>query len=165
MLPSDYLARIGEVVLIFEVLEKNLASVLTGFISPNIFVGIIITQEVGFRELVRLIKAIYMQLYGEDADFAALKTIIEEARRVKTLRDKMVHSSFSHVSDPEKNIDHIARFKVTAKESKGYQRHIEKITLADLDSVVAQIKEVNNALLDWHIRLIKIGKTPYIRMA
>jgi hypothetical protein len=165
MLPPDYLARIGHVVLIFALLEKNLASVLPGFISPNIFVGIIITHEVGFRELVRLIKAIYVQLYGEDAHFGELKTILEDARRVKALRDKMVHSSFSHVSDPEKNINHITRFKVTAKESKGYQRHTEKITLADLDTVIAEIEKVNNALLNWSIRLIKLGKTPYICMA
>jgi hypothetical protein len=24
---------------------------------------------------------------------------------------------------------------------------------------------VNKALLDWHIKLIKVGKTPYIKMA
>jgi hypothetical protein len=165
MLPTDYLTRIGNVVTKFELLQRNLGSVLTGFISPNPFVGIIVTREVGFWELVRLIKAIYMQLHGEDDDFAQLKTILEEAKRVKALRDKIVHSGFTHVSDPEKKIDHIGRFKVTAKERRGYQRHSEKITLADLDGVVGEIGRINDDLLDWSIRLIKLGKTPYIQMA
>jgi hypothetical protein len=165
VLPVKYLSRIGHVVLAFERLERNLSSVLVGFISPNAFVGIIITQEVGFRELVRMIKAIYMQQHQQDDDFVALKKIIEDAKGVKALRDKIVHSGFTHVADPEKEIDHIARFKVTAKESHGYQRQTEKITLADLDKVISQINVVNKALLDWHIKLIKVGKTPYIKMA
>jgi hypothetical protein len=165
MLPSDYLSRIGHVVLAFERLERNLASVLTGFISPNIFVGIIITQEIGFRELVRLIKAIYMQLHQQDDHFAELKKVLEDAKEVKGLRDKIVHSGFTHMAAPEKEIDHIARFKVTAKERHGYQRHTEKITLGDLDNVISQINVVNSALLDWHIKLIMLGKTPYIKMA
>jgi hypothetical protein len=165
MLPSDYHARIGHVVMAFERLERNLSSVLTGYISPNILVGIIITQEIGFRELVRLIKTIYMQLHGEDQDFVKLRQILEDVKEVKTLRDKMVHSSFTHVSDPDKEIEHIHRFKVTAKERHGYRRHTEKITLDDLDKMIARIDAVNSALLDWHIELIKVGKTPYVRMA
>jgi hypothetical protein len=163
MLPDEYLARIGHVVLSFERLEKNMAVWLTLFISTDVFVGIIVTSEVGFRELVRLFKAIYIHLYKEDQDFEALKNLLERAKKAKKLRDQVVHSGYTHMGDRTDKSNHITRFKVTAKESKGYQRQFEKLTPQAFDRVITEIDAVNRDFLAWCNDLNAKKKIPHLR--
>lgn len=158
--PTEFLARIGHVVIAWSAFEHNLAMVIITMISPDIDAGISVIKELHFRALADAALNVYRAHIGEDDDFAKLEQIINRAEVLVEERNLIVHSTF-HVS--EKDPNRVSLWKVSARR-KGIKRRAKIVDVPTLEATGDKIYELSKELLDLHHRSIAAGKTKYVKM-
>src|SRR5206468_11604620 len=101
-LPTEFLAGLGRVVLVWSQFESNLAHVTMDFIGPSgvrphraVDIATALVKELRFRALAVAALNVYRARFGEDAGFEQLSAIIRRAEQLETKRNQLVHATYS----------------------------------------------------------------------
>jgi len=141
---DEYLKQIGDMTVSFAILEKMIV-IAAGMLCQNCQEVVqIAAAQLSFRNLRVFLASIYIERFGQDANFPALRKLMKRAELLEDRRNQVTHSLWFSGHDH----DTIWRSKHIASKNKGLKHHMEAYTLKDLASFV---KEINILAYDIEI--------------
>jgi len=154
---DEVLAEIGKITIMFSLIENSLAAIIGKIVTVGRLqheLGIIITAELSFRQLISTLSSLLIFALGKDNDY------VVQFKRVKPLlfkaeqeRNMVVHSVWgaqSGSTEPHA----IVRIKATAKHKKGLHIDFVNMKLEDLCRITDLIGEAYKelCLFELHFR-------------
>jgi hypothetical protein len=152
--PEKLLTRIGDITVSFAILESTIRMLIGSLIAEHQRIGQIITAELAFKNLRALAVSLYKERRGEDADFAALKALMQRAAQLEERRNQITHSLWAVGSVAGT----VTRVKATAKEKCGIRFQFEDLTEQDLAAVANDLKQLGEEVQLFWIKLLNAGK-------
>lgn len=152
--PAAALAAIGDVTVSFSLLESVMQGGVTSMVREHQRVGQIITSELSFKQLRALAISLYIERHGKDADYPMLRGLLLRAAQVEQQRNRVAHSIWG-AGDAANSVFSI---KSTAKETRGLQWSTKRFTVAELEGLADQIKQVGGEIEAFYMKLTLTGK-------
>lgn len=141
--PDDLIVAIGKVTLNFSGLEFSIKDFVWRLVgSDHGQIPQIVTSELSFDQLVKLLSSLHKTRDHDAAAQAELDAILGRAKAVEGERNQVTHSHWG--PGPSEGVHH--RIKLTAKQKKGLQYHVEPVTVADINGVAGRIRSVTAEL-------------------
>ena len=126
---SRHCEALGRVLTSFQHLEHRLTEIVGYLVDKHDFqLGIIITSEISFRNLINLAYSLAPHRKMDLERVDSLREILKDCFAAEQRRNQLIHSYW----EPEPESLQVTRFKYTAKYSKGYKHQIEDVTEVNL---------------------------------
>ena len=148
-LSDEVLAEIGKITVVFGLIESSLAEIIGRIVTVGgrrRELGMIVTAELSFRQLVAIVDSLLLFALGEDHD------VVAEFGRIKPKlfqgeqhRNVVIHSVWANQSgsvDPHAAV----RMKATAKQKKGLRADFVEMGLNDLQRITDVLGEAYGQL-------------------
>ena len=145
LVPPKLLVHIGDITVSFALLELHIQTLVGSLLSNKSRIGQIITAELSFRNLRALAISLYLELRGEDEDFAVFRKLMQRAGKMEETRNAITHSVWAAGN----TADTVTRFKTTAKERQGIQFQFVEVSESYLAKVAQDLKLLASEILDF----------------
>ncbi|MFH1012233.1 MAG: hypothetical protein V1760_00585, partial [Candidatus Peregrinibacteria bacterium] len=146
-----------KITLNFSTLELILSSFVTRLISEDSKIGVIVTCEMSFQNLLKAFDSLAKYKLGKTQNEKITK-IIKRLNNVEQERNKATHSAYAN----KENSDEITRLKVTAKQGKGLSITAEPVKIDNLKKVM---KDISQLIQDIEVLYKEIYKDKVIKFA
>jgi len=152
--PDAILTQIGDVTVSFAMLEFTIQMLTGALIAERQTIGQIITAELSFKSLRALLASLYIERYGEDADYETLKSLNKRAANLEDKRNLITHSIWG-AGDTDESV---TRMKTTAKEKRGMRLQSQSMDVLALQRIAKDMKLLSGEYVQFHVHLLRNGK-------
>jgi hypothetical protein len=131
LIPAQHLQAIGLITVNFAKLENAVEWFIWSLMGQNENIGLIITAELSFRNLVALLSSLSKAKINDTEVLIELDKALKKALEAEQKRNTILHSLWGQ----GQTRDTVTRIKKTAKISKGLQHQVEEMTAEDITSI------------------------------
>lgn len=125
---------LGEALVWFEELDDQLSAGISFLVGRGDDVGQIVTAGLSFRAKPDLFGALFRNKRPQSENLERLDALLGACQQIEQKRNEVVHSRWLHDLDGFG----MTRTKVTAHRKRGLQRHSEKLTPAQVQTIAHQ---------------------------
>ena len=135
------LARIGDVMVSFSMLERMLDLYIAGLLAVPQRIGRCICAALTFTQARQMTIAVYNEKFGHDEDYAILADVLKRAGQAEEHRNAIAHSEWGRVNDLE-----VSRLKDSTRGFKGLKITTTDHTAEDIGAIATELAKVTGDL-------------------
>lgn len=154
---KEYLAKIGEIVVLLNSLESVVEFIIWKSITRDQVIGRTLTRDLTYISKVRLLKTLLMQKLGEN-ELDSIMPVLNRVTKSAHIRNDVVHSQwFIQYGNKKENIP-LTTHKINSKDAfnKGsfdFANSIKDISLKDL---AEKCKFISQTISDLSAQIVRI---------
>lgn len=150
---DEHLRAIGQITVNFTLLRSSISAFISLLIGNDLSfeqqrVGQIITAQLGFQTLANLLSSLFRHRTTNPEAIAGLDGLLARAAAARDKRNQVTHSLWGAGPTDET----VTRFKMTAKQRKGFKFMSEQMSVEDLDKIADDIAGVAGDIQQFMIR-------------
>jgi len=144
-----HLVHIGDMTVSFAHLELQMKMIFFVLVNQPARIGSILGSYLSFRMLRDAIRTLYLERFGEDPRYPALKELLAEAEKLEGERNRITHSLWMATDNPDALVQH----KVTARGQHGLTVEFKEYPKDKLANFVEDIKKLTGKFIDFYHNL------------
>lgn len=158
VVPTDVLTSLGEVTVSFAVLELQLKALIGTLLGTHQRIATIVCAKHSVKDMLLLVKSMYVEHYGDgDPELPELSRLLSTAGQLADDRNRYQHSLWGAAGYGSTSSS--VRIKPALDAKKGLHLKSEETDAATISASAEKMRECSAALLSFHVRLSRSGKT------